>query len=71
MNRNKKYIKSLLSLNAMTFKTLADKMTKATGKEYTYNSVKGKLDRNTITLEEAQIIADILGYDINWVERNI
>ena len=69
MNKNKQYIKFLLSLNAMTFQMLADKMSKETGREYTYNSIKGKLDRNTITLAEAQTIADIVGYDIQWVER--
>ncbi|MDR1168455.1 MAG: hypothetical protein LBK53_06180 [Heliobacteriaceae bacterium] len=69
MNMNKKYIKSLLSLHAITFKTLAGKMAEISGKKYTYNSVKGKLDRNTLTLEEAQIIAKILGYAIKWVEQ--
>ncbi len=68
-NYNKKYIKFLLSLNAMTFQMLADKMTEKTGKKYTYNSIKGKLDRNRVTLAEAQIIADILGYDLKWIER--
>jgi len=66
---NKSLIKSLLALNAMTIKTLAIKMTEKSKRKYTYESLRGKLNRNTITLAEAQVIADILGYEVKFVEK--
>ena len=62
-------VKSLLSLNCMTLTQLCDEMTKRTGKAYTLDSLGGKLKRESFSLKEAYIMADILGYDIEFVRR--
>lgn len=62
----KNYIKSLLSLNAYTIKKLAEEMTVKTGKKYTQGSLSNKINRETISLKEAFVIADILGYKLEF-----
>ncbi len=34
-------------------------------------SLSNKLNRGTITYDDAQTIADLLGYDIVWVKKSI
>lgn len=65
----KNYIKSLLSLNAYTIKRLAEEMTARTGKEYSQGSLSRKINRESITLKEAYVIADILGYEIDFKKK--
>lgn len=65
---NKSYIRSLLVLNKMTMDKLAEKMTKELGKQYTRDSINGKLARDTISLRECQAIAKILGYHIEFIK---
>lgn len=62
-------VKSLLSLNCMTLTQLCDEMTKRTGKNYTLYGLTGKLKRESFSLKEAYIMADILGYDIKFEKR--
>lgn len=62
-------VKSLLSLNCMTLTQLCDEMSKCTGKTYTLDSLGGKLKRESFSLKEAYIMADILGYDIKFEKR--
>lgn len=44
-------------------------MTEKTGEKYTFQRISHKLRLNRLTLAEAYIIADILGYDLEFVER--
>ena len=70
MNINiRNYIKSLLSLNGITLTEVADKLTKKTGKQYTLDSLTGKLKRESFSLKEAFILADILGYEIKFIKK--
>lgn len=62
-------IKSILALKCVTITKLAELMTEKTGKKYTFQSISHKLRLNRLTLAEAYDIADILGYDIEFVER--
>lgn len=62
-------VKSLLSLNCMTLTQLCDEMSKRTGKTYTLYGLTGKLKRESFSLKEAYIMADILGYDIKFEKR--
>lgn len=64
-------IKSILALKCVTITKLAELMTEKTGKKYTFQSISHKLRLNRLTLAEAYVIADILGYDIEFVERKI
>lgn len=66
--RNK--IKSILSLNGMTLTHLAKVMSERTGKNYTLASLYSKLKIESLSLREAYLIADILGYEIDFKKIN-
>ncbi len=66
--RNK--IKSLAALKCVTLTKLADMMAQATGKPYTFKSLVGKMQRGTISLDEAYLIADLLGYRLEFIDKN-
>ncbi len=57
-----------LALKQYDYKKLADKMTEISGKKYTRGSINGKLVRNTLTVNELELIAGILGYKIDFTE---
>lgn len=65
---NKSYIRSLLMLNNVSIAKLAELMTEKSGHTYTIGSLYGKLSRDTLTLKECQLIADILGYRIEFIK---
>lgn len=65
----KNYIKSLLQLNAITIKKLAQLMTEKTGRVYTQGSLNNKINRESITLKEANVMAEILGYEIEFKKK--
>lgn len=62
-------IKSLLALRCLTITKLAEIMCKRTGEKYTFQRISHKLRLERITLKEAYLIADILGYDLVFVEK--
>lgn len=62
-------IKSILALKCVTITKLAQLMTEKTGEKYTFQRLSHKLRLNRLTLSEAYIIADILGYDLEFIER--
>lgn len=39
-----------------------------TGEIYTYNSLLGKLNRESLSLKEAEIIAKILDYKLEFID---
>ncbi len=63
-------IKSLLALKCVTITRLAELMTKKTGKKYTFQSISHKLRLNRLTLAEAYTIAEILGYRLEFIDKN-
>ncbi len=69
-NNIRAIVKSLLSLNCMTLTDLCEKMSAQTGKKYTLNSLIGKLKRETFSLKEAYMLADILGYKIEFIKKD-
>ena len=64
--RNK--IKSLVALRCVTLTKLAEMMAQATGKPYTFKSLVGKMQRGTVSLDEAYLIADLLGYKLEFID---
>ena len=68
-NQNKSYIRSLLTLHNVSIIRLAELMSKELGKTYTRQSLYGKLDRDSLSLKECQIIAKILGYHIEFIKN--
>ena len=67
MNEIKAKIKMLVISRGMTLKSLAEKLTVLTGEEYSYNSLLGKLNRESLSLKEAGYIAKILDYKIKFI----
>lgn len=63
------YLKSLLALKCITITKLAQMMTEKTGKNYTFKSLSGKLTRESLTMKEVFIIAELIGYEIKFIEK--
>ncbi len=66
----KNYIKSVLKLNGITIKKLAGLLSEKTGKQYTQGGLTSKINRDGISFKEAAIIAEILGYELEFVRKN-
>jgi len=62
-------IKSLASMSGMTLTQLAKLMQERTGKHYTLPSLTSKLKIRSLSLYEAYVIADILGYEIDFKKK--
>ena len=70
MNTIKAKIKMLAISRGMTLKNLAAKLRDMTGENYSYNSLLGKLNRESLSLKEAEYIAQILDYKLDFVDIN-
>lgn len=66
-----KFFKSYLALSGMTFTKLVDEYNKANGQHTTVSNINNKLSRDTIKYSEIVKLADIMGYDVQWVKRDI
>ncbi len=62
-------IKYLLSLKGLTITKLAELMSEKTGEKYTFQRISHKLRLDRLTLKEAYIIADLIGYNLEFVEK--
>ncbi len=65
----KEDVKFLLAKEAMTMKSLAEKMKEKSGYPYNLKVISDKLARRTLKYEEFRLILDILGYDIDYKKR--
>lgn len=70
MNTIKAKIKMLAISRGMALKNLAAKLSDMTGENYSYNSLLGKLNRESLSLKEAEYIAQILDYKLDFVDIN-
>ncbi len=70
-NRVKKQIKKLLLEEDLKIVNLVPMLSEKTGKQYVYDNFIHRLGRATITYEEMLDIADILGYEIKFVKKEI
>ena len=64
----KSKIKILTASRGITLKQLAEKLSEETKKFYSYNSLLGKLNRESLSLKEAEIIAQILDYKLEFID---
>lgn len=62
-------IKTLLSQENTTQKDLARILTEKTNKKYTQTSLAQKLSRGSLTYNEVMTIAEILGYDVQFIKE--
>ncbi len=63
-------VKTLLSQEGIKQKDLVLMLSEKTGKKYTQTSLAQKLGRGSLTYNEVMIIAEILGYDIQYIKEN-
>jgi hypothetical protein len=62
-------IKFLLSNKGLTLTYLAEQLEKKLKKPYSIANLSNKLRKGSITFEEIKLIADILGYEVKFVEK--
>ncbi len=62
-------IKSFIALNGIYIKDLAVLMTEKSGKNFTEDSLGGKIRRESLTFKEAEIMADVLGYNLTFTRK--
>lgn len=65
-----KFFKSKLAMSGMTFTSLIDEYNKA-NEHTTVSNINNKLARDSIKYLEVVKLADIMGYDIEWIKRDI
>ncbi|MDR1168300.1 MAG: hypothetical protein LBK53_05345 [Heliobacteriaceae bacterium] len=61
-------IKSLLAMKNTTLTSLAAQLSIKAGKKYSLESLIGKIKRETLSLKEAYMIAEILGYRLEFID---
>ena len=61
-------IKMLTASRGATLKKLAIMLSEVTSENYSYNSLLGKLNRESLSLKEAEIIAKILDYRVEFID---
>ena len=66
----KELIKTLLSQKGLKQKDLLMKMTEITGRKYTESSFSHRAKSGTVSYNEILLIAEILGYKIEFVNTN-
>lgn len=63
-------LKALTFNEGTTIKSVADMLSRKTGKKITPDSISQKLRKGTLKYEEAEQIADILGYKLQFVKKD-
>lgn len=70
MTKARNIIKSLIAVRCLTIAKLAEMMSNKTNKRYTFKSLTGKLQRGTISLDEAYLIADLLDFKLEFISKD-
>ena len=68
--RTKDKLKAFIALNGIYIKDLAELMTQKCGKSYTEDSLGGKIRRESLTFKDAEIMADVLGYKLEFIRKS-
>jgi len=66
MNTIKTKIKMLAVSRGTTLKKITQMLSEKTKQNYSYNSLLGKLNRESLSLKEAEYIAEILNYKLEF-----
>lgn len=64
-----RFLKSILAIEGLSLTDLARIITDKCNRTESPQTISQKLKRGTIKYAEMQEIADLLGYDIEWVKR--
>lgn len=66
-----KFFKSKLAMSGMTFSKLIEEYNKTIEQPTTVSNINNKLSRDTIKYSEIVKLADVMGYNIEWIKRDI
>lgn len=66
-----KFFNSKRALSGMTFSKIIEEYNRANKQNTTVSNINNKLSRDTIKYSEIVKLADVMGYDIQWVKRDI
>ena len=69
MTTTRDKIKSFIALNGIYIKKVALLMSEKSGKNYTEDSLGGKIRRESLTFKEAELLAEVLGYSVEFVKK--
>ena len=69
MISNKNFIKGQIALNNCTVKEVYRRLVEQHGRTDTFQNFSTKVNRQTLKYDEILQIADVLGYEIKWVEK--
>ncbi len=63
-------VKSLLAEKNITMKELVQMLSARMGRDYSLANFSAKLVRGSLSYNEVLIIAEILGYEIKFIDKN-
>lgn len=66
-----KFFKSKLAMSGMTFSKLIEEYNKTIKQPTTVSNINNKLSRDTIKYSEIVKLANVMGYDIEWVKKDM
>ena len=62
-------LKAFIALNGIYIKDLAALMSQKGDKNYTEDSLGGKIRRESLTFKEAELMAEALGYKLEFIRK--
>ncbi|PWL77316.1 phosphoribosylglycinamide formyltransferase [Candidatus Gastranaerophilales bacterium] len=62
-------LRVILLKECLTIKALAEKANKSSNRRYTADGISQKLNKGTMKYNEAQFLADVLGYKLEFVKK--
>jgi transposase len=65
----KNEIKSILAINGWTMTEVVNELNKKYGRNDSVQNLSKKLSKETIRYKEIKEIADVLGFELNWVNK--
>ncbi len=71
VSNSKNDIKALIIKEGFSIKEVAEKLSSLTGENVSQQNLNNKINDARLRYSDIIIIADILGYDIEWVKKNI
>lgn len=65
----KNFIKGQIALNNRTIKEVHSLLVEKFGRTDTFQNFSTKVNRQTLKYDEILQIADVLGYEIKWIDK--
>ena len=66
----KNLIKSLAAADGLKLKDIAEEYSRRTNRELSPANLSNRLGRDSLKYSEAELIADIMGYEIEWKKKH-